>query len=236
MWAIGCGKELSVTHYAAILILLLSVRPLLSQPPPVDDAQISSRISRTAGEFHSRTRMYGLGFSYKAGKLNDVLAQTRQQLLDDLPPDAAPLRAYVLERFPDSIPGVSPDQKINMKVCGPYLSNANDLFNSLKGVNAYRLDLVVESTPAGAIFELKPAAGDTLARASRGTLTNVWRGVYTYTVTMEGQKTITRNIDLVREKGNMLKCNLVNKSSPGDALPCDLVTDAGADKVGKGVR
>jgi len=213
-----------VERYAATLILLLSFGLLHSQQPAAGDQQIAARISQTAAQFQSRTKIYYSGRTYPAGELNSIFAGTRQQLLDDLPPDAAPLRAYVLQRFPESIGGVHPNQMIDMKVCGSYLSNANDILNSLKSVSAYRLDLIIDSTPAGALFELKPVTGGTLTRASRGTLTNVWRGIYTYTATKDGQKTIIGSIDLVREKGNTLKCTFVQDNSPGAALPCELMT------------
>jgi hypothetical protein len=217
-------KESSVERYAAALFLLMSFGPLYSQQPTADDREIASRISRTAAEFQGRTHIYYSGRPYPAGELNSVFAGTRQQLLDDLPPDAAPLRAYVLQRFPASIAGVHPSQNIDMKVCGPYLATANDILNTLRSVSAYRLDLIVDSTPAGGLFELKPVSGQSLARASRGTLTNVWRGIYAYTVSKDGQKTISGTVDLVREKGDTLKCTFVPSTSPGAPMPCEMVT------------
>ena len=216
---------------ASFFVLLalgpLATHPLMSQQPGVSDASINASISETAADFQTRTQKFRTPskWGYPAGDLNSVLAGTRQQLLDDLPRDAAPLRAYVMQNFPTSIPGVPASKKIDMKTCGPFLANANDLLSALKSVNAYRLDLTVDSAPAGALFELKPIAGDKLARASRSTLTNVWRGVYNYTVAKDGEKTITGTIDLVREKGNTLRCNFVHQSSAGPALPCDLVTE-----------
>lgn len=216
--------------YRASLFVLLSLGPHISSAqvsadPHADvDAHISAEIADTAADFETRTQRFHK-WSYPAGQINSVLAGTRQQLLDDLPREAAPLRAYVLQNFPVAVPGVPANRKIDMKICGPTLASANDLLNALKSVNAYRLDLTVDSSPAGALFELKPVAGDKLARASRATLTNVWRGVYNYTVAREGEKTITGTIDLVREKGNTLRCNFVHQSSPGPALPCDLVAE-----------
>jgi hypothetical protein len=224
-----------VPTYAVALFVLLSLgfdnsqQPSAApqQPAPrssVTDARIASGISDTAVEFEDRTKKFQGKLPYAAGQLNSVLAQTRQQLLDSLPPDAAPLRAYVMQNFPASVPNASSMKLIDMRTCGPIINSANDLLNTLKSVNAYRLDLVVDSTPAGALFELKPVAGDKLARASRGTLTNVWRGVYNYTVVKDGAKTITGTIDLVREKGNVLRCNFVPADSSGPVLPCDLVS------------
>lgn len=218
-------------HRASLFVLLilgsLLFVDLPASPQASVDAGINADISQTAADFQSRTQKFRAPskWGYPAGDLNSVLAGTRQQLLDDLPRDAAPLRAYVLQNFPASIPGVPPGKKIDMNICGPFLTNANDLLSALKSVNAYRLDLTVDSAPAGALFELKPVAGDKLARASRSILTNVWRGVYNYTVAKDGEKTITGTIDLVREKGNTLRCNFVHQSSAGPALPCDLVTE-----------
>lgn len=221
-----------MAYGTASFFVLLSLGPLapylcISQQPVASDARISANISQTAADFEGRTQRFRTPnkWGYPAGDINSVLAGTRQQLLDDLPRDAAPLRAYVLQNFPASIAGIPPGKKIDMKVCGPILNNANDLLSALKSVNAYRIDLIVDSIPAGALFELKPIAGDKLARASRSTLTNVWRGVYNYTVVKDGEKTITGTIDLVREKGNTLRCNFVHQSSTGPALPCDLVTE-----------
>ena len=218
-----------MTHYATALFVLLSLGLNNSQQPAAPsssaDASIASGISETAADFQNRTKKFQSSkWHYPAGQLNSVLAGTRQQLLDSLPADAAPLRAYVMQNFPASVPNVPSAKLIDMKTCGPILNNANDLLNTLKSINAYRLDLVVDSTPAGALFELTPVAGDKLARASRGTLTNVWRGVYNYTVVKDGAKTITGTIDLVREKGNVLHCNFVPKDSAGPVLPCDLVS------------
>jgi hypothetical protein len=220
-----------VPRYATALFVLLSLGPLNSQQPAppaphsaAADATIASGISETAADFQNRTKKFQGKWPYPAGQLNSVLAGTRQQLLDSLPPDAAPLRAYIMQNFPASVPNTPSPKLIDMRTCGPIINSANDLLNTLKSVNAYRLDLVVDSSPAGALFELKPVAGDKLARASRGTLTNVWRGVYNYTVVKDGAKTITGTIDLVREKGNVLQCNFVPSDNPGPALPCDLVS------------
>ncbi|WP_035351105.1 hypothetical protein [Edaphobacter aggregans] len=214
-----------MTRYATVLLLLLSLGPLNSQQPSADDARIASQISQTDADFQARTRRFtNPKWTYPAGDLNSVLAATRQQLLDDLPPDAAPLRAYVMQNFPAVIPGVPANQKINMKICGPYLSDANEVLSSLKSVSAYRLDLILDSSPTGALYELTPVAGDKLTRASRGTLTNVWRGVYNYTVAKDGEKTITGTLNLVREKGNLLRCTFVHAGSPSAPLPCELVT------------
>lgn len=234
-----CGyKESSVAYGTASLLVLLTLGPHTSQQPSTApqpspaaprsttaDASIASGISDTAAEFQRRTKRFHSKWPYPAGQFNSVLAGTRQQLLDNLPPDAAPLRAYVMQNFPASIPNVSSFKFIDMKTCGPYINSANDLFSALKSINAYRLDLIVDSTPAGALFELKPVAGDKLTRASRSTLTNVWRGVYNYTVVKDGAKTISGTIDLVREKGNALQCTFVPQSSPGPALPCNLITE-----------
>jgi hypothetical protein len=213
-----------VERSAIALSLLLSFGPLYSQQPVSADAQIASSIRRTADQFRWSTRYYYQGYAYPAGELDSILAVTRQQLLDSLPREAAPLRAYVLENFPASIPNVPHNKQIDMRVCGPYLASANDILNSLKTISAYRLDLIVDSTPAGALFELTPATGDKLTRASRGTLSNVWRGVYSYTVVMNGEKTITGTLNLVREKGNLLRCTLTASSSTATALPCELTS------------
>ncbi|WP_334270201.1 hypothetical protein [Edaphobacter sp. HDX4] len=217
------GKESNVEHSAIALFLLLSIGPLYSQQPSATDAQIAMGIARTADQFQGRIRYYYQGYAYPAGQLDSILAVTRQQLLDSLPRDAAPLRAYILENFPASIPNVPHNKQIDMRVCGPYLASANDVLSTLKSVNAYRLDLIVDSSPAGAVFELTPVAGDKLARASRGTLTNVWRGIYNYTVVKDGEKTINGTINLVREKGNLLRCTFVHSSSTSTPLPCELV-------------
>jgi hypothetical protein len=214
-----------VKRYATAL-LLLSLGPLNSQQPSADDAQIASNIFQTATDFEASSRRFSNPkWTYPAGDVNSVLAVTRQQLLDDLPREAKPLRAYILENFPTALKGIPANQKIDMKICGPYLTDANNLLNSLKNVSAYRLDLILDSDPTGALFELTPVAGDKLARASRGTITNLWRGVYSYTVTRDGEKTITGTIDLVREKGNTLRCAFVHQGNSGPALPCDLLAE-----------
>lgn len=218
-------------HRTSLFVLLflgsLLFANLPASPQAAADARINAEISQTHADFQVRTQKFRAPskWGYPAGDLNSVLASTRQQLLDDLPREAAPLRAYVLQNFPASVPGVAANKRIDMKICGPALSTANDLLSALKSISAYRLDLTIDSTPAGALFELKPIAGDKLSRASRSIISNVWRGVYAYTVIKEGEKTITGTIDLVREKGNILRCSFVPQSSAGPALPCDLVAD-----------
>lgn len=208
---------------AVLLSLLLSLWPLYSQQPDAADARIASGVRRVADQFQWRTRYYQEN-AYPAGELDSILAVTRQQLLDSLPPDAGPLRAYVLANFPATIPNVPHNKQIDMRVCGPYLTSANDLLNTLKSVSAYRLDLIVDSEPAGALFELTPVTGDKLTRASRGTLSNVWRGVYNYTAVKDGEKPIRGTLNLVREKGNLLRCTFVRASSTATVLPCELLS------------
>ncbi len=239
-------------RFAAALFVFLSLGPLNAQQPSAADTRIAAGISQTEADFQARLNRLAVSASgnkappgkggsgrygasrtapnptealpaYPAGDLNSILAGTRQQLLDILPPDAAPLRAYVMQNFPKSVAGVPSGKLIDMRTCGPYINAANDLLTSLKSVNAYRVDLVLDSNPTGALFELAPVAGDKLARASRGTLTNVWRGVYHYTVVKDGEKTINGTVNLVREKGNLLRCTFVHASSPGAALPCELL-------------
>jgi hypothetical protein len=214
-----------------LLSALLVLRALGQESTDRADLQIGQGISQASSAFHDRISQLREGpkaivasnGELSQSELNLALARTKLELLKVLPDDATPLRNYIERHFPGPIKATLPNGNVNGSTVDKAVAATDSLLNDLKSANPYRLDLVVDSDPRDALFELQQLTGDLLTRGTRGAFTNVWRGEYSYSVSKAGQKTIKGTVDLIREKGNTLICHFVPSDSSDNALPCELI-------------
>jgi hypothetical protein len=90
-----------------------------------------------------------------------------------------------------------------------------------KGKVAINLDC--KSEPTEARFQLVAEGGTVREGVSDSTLSNVYRGLYTYKVTKAGYKTVQDYaIDLVNEDGTSLECRLHRDDTTDGPYPCSL--------------
>jgi hypothetical protein len=227
---VGSPLEVSVMGISLGIILLSAVLAFQDSPAQTDQ-QIAEGISQTSTSFHDRITQLRESAKATAGSDNELsqrefnlaLARTKLELLEKLPEDATPLRNYIERHFPGPVIAAQPNGNITGSAVDKTVNATDSLLEAVKSASPYRLDLIVDSDPRDALFQLQQPTGDVLSRGTRGEFTNVWRGEYSYSVSKAGQKTINGTVDLIREKGNTLVCHFVENDSQDSARPCDLI-------------
>jgi hypothetical protein len=94
-------------------------------------------------------------------------------------------------------------------------------FGKLRG-NIKAIDLSVISEPDEAGVELKTELGKLRTTSTNSKFTNVFRGLYTYTVRKNGYKGIQKELNLIDEEGTILKCKLYLSRERDGPYPCSL--------------
>ena len=157
---------------------------------------------------------------YSTNEVNNLLSSTKNGMLSRIPPEDAPLRNYVEQKFPPSVAGIPSATKVESR-----LEQVRALFSKF-GIfstpQSFRLDLAVNTTPFKARFDLIPAVGNPITTTTNDTITNVYRGEYKYIVTKAGYKTVNDTIDFVTRAGTIFSCDLQPNNGPEQALPCKL--------------
>lgn len=87
-------------------------------------------------------------------------------------------------------------------------------------VKAINLSIVSEPDEAG--VELKTGRGRGRTTSTNSKFTNVFRGLYTYTIKKNGYKDIHQELNLVDEEGTTLKCKLYLSNDRDGPYPCSL--------------
>lgn len=173
-----------------------------------------------------------LGYSAKETK--QIFINTKTNLINELSSkEYAGLRDYIDRYFP-SVESIPVTTAINRKtssskragirsrhaiiqeaiILPPDLSNAAtaviSFFSRLQR-NKRPVDLKVFSTPEGATVTLV-AGGKKIREADTNTIiSNVVRGIYTYTFKRQGFSPITKEINLVDERATSINCTLKEK-------------------------
>jgi hypothetical protein len=165
------------------------------------------------------------------------IESNKAQLITDLEgEELAGLRAYVRVKYPPATELVvfrSPTfgselvepyskEDVVSKALGFISDTRAKLTNSQRrGKETINLDC--KSEPTEAKFELVAEGGTVREGTSDSTLSNVYRGLYTYKVTKAGYKTIQEHlIDLVNEDGTSLECRLHRDDTTDGPYPCSL--------------
>jgi hypothetical protein len=81
-------------------------------------------------------------------------------------------------------------------------------FHSKLRANKKAVDLDVVSTPDGAKFEFKAEGGESRTNDTNSRVTNIFRGWYTFTLTKEGLRPITREVNLVDDAVTSIVCKI----------------------------
>lgn len=88
--------------------------------------------------------------------------------------------------------------------------------------NVKTIDLSVVSEPDEAGVELKTGLGKLRTTSTNSKFTNVFRGLYTYSVKKNGYKEIQQELNLIDEEGTILKCKLYLSRERDGPYPCSL--------------
>lgn len=210
------------------IVLLLGVLVQEGVPPaaPVQTKQIADIhqefTARTSEFTNPKSKSYFKSHPrYPAGDLNSALTQAKSQLIASFPVEAEPLRDYVQTHFPSRMEGHNDSDKVDMRECGPYITSANSMLKSLEQMNAYQVNLTIDSNQNQATFTLHSATGRSWSQITKGQLL-LWRGEYKYDLARSGQKTITGSLDLVTQPGSLLVCTFVPEGAADAPMPCQL--------------
>jgi hypothetical protein len=84
------------------------------------------------------------------------------------------------------------------------------------------LDLSVKSGQSPAKFEIWAEGGSIRSTGIDGVITTIYRGLYFYRVTKMGFKEINGTLNLIDEKGTVLKCVLYEVRTIDGPYPCTL--------------
>jgi hypothetical protein len=170
---------------------------------------------------------------YDAKKVNEAVLRNKSDLIAGLNNEEyAGLRAYVTRYFPLSESPLTLQTtrnseasliKISNMVAG-YPTEMQEAiispttldkvvervmsFYSKLNNNKKAIDLEISSMPVGATVTLTTAGGKGRTIDTNSRITNIFRGLYNYTIHKEGFKTIKREINLVDERGTKLECSL----------------------------
>lgn len=175
---------------------------------------------------------------YNANDVKQVFARNKTELLEGLNNEEfAGIRAYINRYYPspESLPtfqvntksGSYPSELTYTRVSNPTTVIQDPIIlvttvdNSLKTIRAilstlYKnkeaIDFEVTSVPSGATVTLKADGGKSRTADTNSRITNFFRGIYTYSITKEGFKTISREINLMHERGTRLECTFAINS------------------------
>lgn len=92
------------------------------------------------------------------------------------------------------------------------------------------VSFVVASAPATAEFRMEANDGKVVrSTTTNARLTNVYRGLWTYSVTKVGYKRIASIVNLVDEEADTVSCSLVPNNDNAAASPCVLLARSARD-------
>lgn len=192
------------------------------------DAKVSASLDSSRAEIMNAKqglKPFGQGFdgqpTFKAEDVIYVVNSGKSELLNKLQGEPlAGLRAYIKESYPtvsplnlqiDPVGGVSSSNTTKaFNNVGDFLTN---LWTKLYGPNSSStLDLKVESEPSEAFVEISADGGDLKKTTTPSTLTHIFRGRWHYKVWKDEFSGDSGPLDLVDEKGNLLRCKLFTKN------------------------
>jgi hypothetical protein len=179
----------------------------------------------------------GSGF-YNFSSVQDMLTTARQTLekplLDRLP--LVPLRDYI-QRFypnlaPQAVPPVGPaggaggrassTSFVTEEAATSAVTRARGVTNAIRSMSSLSLDVSVRTTPAQqAVIKLQARDGTRYSGTSDTDFKGVYRGLYVYTVSKDGMKTITDDLNLVVDSRRVMECTLSAVDMPGGPYPCN---------------
>lgn len=167
------------------------------------------------------------------GILKDLLAawsdRVRIGLASTSDPRLAAMQDYIDRNFP-AVPEAT-WKTGDGRACVPmpqsksFISKIQELIERLSAVDRLAVDLRVTSVPEGASVSLATLrTSPARTTATNASLTNVYRGYYRYTVSKNGFKTISGDLNLVDERGTLLRCAMTPAADAGAPVFCSLHT------------
>ena len=177
---------------------------------------------------------------YDIGSVRALLNESKQFLERQLAGRAElmPLREYVQRFYPNDVGGfpvlsadrlkrglnVTPDTPVVVpeEWVISALTRARGVASGIRGMSTLTLDLSVLSKPEQeATFTLHTRGGIVHNGTTNATFKGVYRGLYFYTVSKNGMKTIVDDLNLVNDPRPVLNCTLISEKRPEGPAACD---------------
>jgi len=99
----------------------------------------------------------------------------------------------------------------------------NQMFNRLQKLDKLKIDLAVITEPPEAKVQIVALGGGIpTITTSNATITNLYRGIYTYRVEKAGYRMVEGPVNLVDERGTKLNCRLAGLADAGGSAHCRL--------------
>jgi hypothetical protein len=160
--------------------------------------------------------------AYSTSDVNFILSGIRTDSFARIPPDDEPLRQYLARRLPEPIEDLESSGFVPKERAESFFESIKDVLTKLMKVHSFVIDIKVASTPSQARFELVPTMGASISTTTNDTITNVYRGEYTYVISKAGYKEVTEHLNFIERSGTTLECQLLLTSDEQSALPCKL--------------
>jgi len=163
---------------------------------------------------------------YSFSSMRKALVNSKTNLMAELDqPEFAGLKAYVSKSFPIAQVTTSQDSIIREPMLRTQLSHrfldqqveetefkkiiagVEEFFSKLSQ-NKKSVNLEVQSLPDGATFVFTAEGGNSRTNDTNARITNIFRGLYTFRLSKEGYRTISREVNLVDEAANTIVCKI----------------------------
>lgn len=198
---------------------------------------IAARANQGLIEVRQPGMAFGSVRGFDAAEVEKAVATVRSELVSGLGTnELAGLRAYAEEFFPDPqlrtlqftatpettcTPAPCPSRLAEAASVQTAYAQTHGFVQKVAYASAYKTSFRVRSKPSGARFVLQPLGGGlTTETATDGSVGEMYRGLYRYTIERSGYKKASATLNLVDNDPAELFCELVATNSASDPLPC----------------
>ena len=161
----------------------------------------------------------------ESGTLATIASSAQTTLMDRLTrPQFAAMKDYVALRFPtqvtpDTVDPVLGHPVVSRVKANAYVSEVKGFINRVSA-SPLAIDLTIRTNPPGAAINFKTTAVQGPTAYSDTTIMNVYRGLYSYTVTKTSFKPVSGSINLVDDDSSRFECTLVAESETRSESSC----------------
>lgn len=177
----------------------------------------------------------GRGECVSARDVARALAAVHKELRKSFPKDAAPLLEAVEKQLdveaatlgpPRRMDGIQPVKSggselgYDARTVDGAFSRMAAIVDHFLSINDLALTLNVQTDPKDADFTIQIPANNSTRRSinTDNQMPNVWRGVYTATVSKRGFKQYVTTVDLINDGRTQVTCTLMPRSATADSV------------------
>ena len=224
-----CNSVVHLAVVAAVVVVGCGSPPAVS--PPVNTTAIEALKAKTHLLFGSLSKFTADGFSdphcpriaYRLSDLAELTQASIRGLVETLPVNAVPLRAYVRSFHPVLSAGDVPfncfklSDMVSSERADKFLPQVDNLYNKIGTLPGKRISLAVQSTPDEGRYVFS-CPGDKESNVSDSKVL-LWRGLCDFTMERIGFKSIEiKDINLVESTPSKFSCFLKDITGKDDSF------------------